>query len=595
MPRYGDEFKRNILADLAGLTGRERAETIARLTAQWGISKQAISAWARKAGQRDDGTVRRDRGRSQVTAKETTVIAATLLTAKRSDGRLPMHTKEAARVLVETGGLETEVSYSTLCRELRRQGLSKAHLRERPPHRSRAYPHPNWEWQIDASNCLQYFFDAGGLGERDIAMQLHRNHPAEFRKIRKQLLRYGVIDPYSGCFVFRYYYETGERARDFLDLLIDAWQPPERWNHWRTPHPAFQFHGVPSRIVADKGAFAKSDMVRQFLKQCGVDLITHLPGRPWAKAYVENEMNQIEQFEVWLKLQTPPDLETVNRWAWEWACRKNCEAAYRAKTDPNGRTRIQRWLTITQEQLQVPAPVDALWSILRDGRARRRVEKNGRVEHRGRWYSVPDTDCWGRWVEVAFNPLTYPDLDVTWRDQEDGRVRAVWRLKKLDVDAGGFLSDSVAPGTYRRPAMTTTQRAMAGLEQAATERYGVSWKGTGDKRIAVRPALGQHKTEIFGQGRDAEAVEGLATLPKAGTPHTVKDPAAERRLTLIELLQAVRNALGRPLTGNENAQIRTGWPEGCRAAEMDAVLDACAGVRKEDGDDEQDQRAASLA
>lgn len=587
MARYGDDFKRSILAELSGLTGRERSEAIARLTAQWGISRQAISAWCRKAGQRDRSPIRRDRGRSQVPAAEIEAVASTLLTAKRSDGRLPMHTKEAVRVLSETGGIETDVSYSTLCRELRRHGLSKPDLRRRTPHRPRAYAHPNWEWQVDASNCLQYFFDAAGLGERDIAMALHKNHPAEFRKIRRQLLRYVVIDPYSGCFVFRYYYEAGERAKDFLDFLIDLWQPPERWNHWRAPHPAFQFHGVPSRLLADKGAFAKSDMVRQFMRQCEVELITHLPGNPRAKGFVEGAMNHVEQFEVWLKTQAPPDPATVNRWAWEWACRRNCEEAYRAKIDPSGRTRLQRWLTITREQLRVPAPAEVLWSILRDGRARRKVETNGRIVHKGNWYSVPDTEVWGRWVDVAFNPLTYPDLDVTWRDQEDGRVRAVWRLQKLQQDAGGFLSDCAAPGTIRRPAATRTQQAIPTLERRATELYGVAWRGTGDKRIAVRPALGQHKTAIFGQGRDAEAVEGLVTLPKAGTPHEIRDPAAERRLTVMGLLGELADALGRPLTREENARIRAAWPEGCRMNEIDGIADGLHGGRREGHDARQ--------
>src|SRR5574337_634071 len=175
MPRYGDEFKRSIVNDLAGLTGRERADAVRRLASFWKVSEQAISTWCMKAGRPAREQARRDRGQSRASEEVIHEVASALLMAKRSDGRLPMHTKDAVRVLTETGGIETDVSYSTLCRELRRHELSKTDLRRRTPYQSRAYAHPNWEWQIDASNCIQYFFDTEGLGERDIAMALHKN------------------------------------------------------------------------------------------------------------------------------------------------------------------------------------------------------------------------------------------------------------------------------------------------------------------------------------------------------------------------------------------------------------------------------------
>lgn len=575
-----------ILDALDGLEGKARAAEVTRLVASWGISKQAISAWARKAGQRVTA-VRRDRGRSKVAQETVKVIASDLLIAKRSDGRLPLHTSTAIARLRECGAIDTDAAYSTICRELRRHDLSKRDLRRSTPYRSRATAHPNAEWQIDASNCLQYYFTAEtGLGERDIAMQLHKNHPAEVRKITRELIRYVIVDHYSGAFVFDYVYAAGERALDFLRLLTDVWQPPARWNHWRSAHPAFQFHGVPARILADQGAFGKAAMAREFLDRCGVELMTHLPGNPRAKGSVEGHMPYIEQFESGLKSHPPRDLQELRRWAWEWAVRINCTEPLQRKGDRSGRTRLQRWLPITREQLRVPTlDQTGLMGMLRTGRQPRTVGMNGRLFYQHFTYRVPDTNTWGRTVDVAYNPITYPEIDVTWRDQEDGHVLAIWRLQPLQVNAGGFLSDCAQPGEVRRPAATATQRALPELERIASERSAVTWKGTGDKRIAMAGALNAPRTPIY--GRDLQRADGVATLPKAGTPAESRDPAAERRLTVMGLLGELADALGRPLTRDENARIRAAWPEGCRTSEIDAIADGLHGGRREGHDARQ--------
>lgn len=581
--RCSDDFKRDIVGELDGLDGRERAERVKSLAKFWGISKQAISTWCRKAGHRDDRTVRRDRGRSVLTDDHLKAIAGTVNTSKRLDGRMIMPVCDAAEMLQQRGACP-EVSRSTIYRELRRHDQSIRHLLKPTPFRYRSTEHPNEEMQLDVTNCVQYFLDVGGLGEREIAMELHRNHPREFRKIRRELLRYAIVDHYSGMFWFQYYYAAGESAADTLDFFCRAVQPKG--------HHAYQFHGIPDRLFVDQGSLARAKMSATLLDLLGVDLVTHLPGNPRAKGLVEWLHRHLLRLEARLKLRRPASLEELNQWAWEYAVMVCVTRPYRQKIDPRGLTRQQRWLAITPEQLRIPQPVEVLKRAVDAGKQRRKVDGGGRFTYDGLLYEVPDTNAWGEWIMVHYNPYESGRAVVATWAAEGGETRGQWRCQPLRLRPDGWLEDTSLPGTIRRPAATATQQARPGLEAYAQEAYGIRWKGAGDKRYAVAPPLGEHKDSPF--GADLESSERVHTPLKAGTAHEIKDPAAERRLTVVELLQAVRNALGRPLAAEENAHVRTGWPEGCRQAEVEAVLDALTGGRKEDDDGDR-ARATGVA
>jgi transposase-like protein len=212
------DVRRAVVESLAGLTGRARTETVQRLAAFYAVSPQTISAWTRQAGQRVRAA-RADRGRSRLSPEDLTRVAAMVAATRRLDGDIILPVRDAVAVLQDTGLFTSPVSSSTVYRQLRAQGLSMQHLKQPTPFRYRASAHPNAEWQLDASNCVQYFLDAQGLGERDIAMELHRNHPAEFRQIRREMLRYIVVDHHSGMYLMQYRYAAGETAQDTLDVL----------------------------------------------------------------------------------------------------------------------------------------------------------------------------------------------------------------------------------------------------------------------------------------------------------------------------------------------------------------------------------------
>ncbi|GEM_PF-3140818 len=580
--RFSDDFKRGIVLELDGLDGRDRSDRVTRLATWWGISKQAISTWCRKAGRRDGRTVRRDRGRSALTDDHLTAIAGTVNTSKRLDGSMIMPVCDAAEMLQQRGACP-EVSRSTIYRELRRRDRSVRHLLKPAPFQYRSTAHPNEEMQLDATNCVQYFLDTGGLGEREIAMELHKNHPREFRKIRRELLRYAIVDHHSGMFWFQYYYAAGESASDTLDFFCHAIQPKG--------HHAYQFHGVPRRLFVDRGSLARAKMSTTLLGLLDVDLVSHLPGNPRAKGLVEWVHRFLLRFEARLKLRRPASLEELNRWAWEYAVKICVTRPYRQKTDPRGLTRQQRWLTITPEQLRIPQPADVLKRMVNAGTQPRTVDVGGRFTYDGLLYRMPDTNAWGERITVHYNPYESGRAVVATWTTEDGAIRGQWRCQPLRARPDGWLEDTSLPGTIRRPAATATQRAMPELEAYAQETYGIRWKGAGDKRYAVAPPLGEHKDSPF--GADLESSSRVVTPPKAGTPHEVRDPAAERRLTVMGLLGELSEMLGRALTREENARIRAAWPAGCRMDQVDDVMDQVTGGELPRPDTEEERHGTS--
>jgi transposase InsO family protein len=573
------DVRRAVVESLAGLTGRARAATVRQLAATYAVSPKPNTAWPRAAG-RGVRAPRADRGRSGVPTPELLTVAATVATSKRLDGDVILPVCDALELLRESGRLTAPVSRSTVYRHLRAQALSVRHLRRPTPFRYRASAHPNAEWQLDASNCVQYFLDDQGLGERDIALQLHRNHPAEFRTIKRELLRYLVVDHASGMFYLQYRYAAGETAADTLDVLTEAILPKA--------HPSYQFHGVPFRLLVDQGSLARAKLSQQWLALLQIELVTHLPGNPRAKGLVEWGHKFALRFEARLKLQRPRDLAELNRWAYDWSVKVCTTWPYRVKTS-EGLTRQQRWLTIPPAQLRIPRDAvtgqvldaAALRRLLRTGEQRRKVDGGGRFSFEGRWYAVPDSNAWRDWVWVRYHPYEFPAVEAVWRG-EAGVPRAIWRCQPLAVREDGWLEDTARPGTIRRPAATVTQRAQPELERVASETFGVTWTGTGDKRRAEAPALGMHRVAVF--GREAEAAAGLVTLPQAGTPLPIADPEAERRLTLMQLLGELHQALGRWLTPEENARVRQAWPEGVPLRELGAVIETFTPTRQEDDD-----------
>ena len=142
---------------------------------------------------------------------------------------------------IATGG----VSANRFIARLREENISAKDLLKPSPHQRLLSDHPNHVWQFDVTNCLQYFLDSKkGLGERDTEMTMYKNKIVKTAKaIKKELLRYAVVDHCSGAFFFLYYYASGERAVDGGNFLFHAMRPKDELikNTW--PEVPFRVNG----------------------------------------------------------------------------------------------------------------------------------------------------------------------------------------------------------------------------------------------------------------------------------------------------------------------------------------------------------------
>ena len=205
-------------------------------------------------------------------------------------------------------------------------------------HKTLLSDHPNHVWQFDVTNCLQYFFDDKGFGERDQEMELDKNRLlSAAKKIKKQLLRYVIVDHCTGAFYLRYFYATGERAEDGERCFFEAMRPKdeliERLYNDEAEITArkgqYKFHGVPFCVYADKGSISRAKKFQNLFDALHIRFDTHMPGNPRAKGMVEGLMRIINRFEARLIFKRPQDLDEINRWAFDWCIKMNATHMFR--------------------------------------------------------------------------------------------------------------------------------------------------------------------------------------------------------------------------------------------------------------------------
>jgi hypothetical protein len=135
-------------------------------------------------------------------------------------------------------------------------------------------------------------------------------------------------------------------------------------------------------------------------------------------------------------------------------------------------------------------------------------------------------------------------------------------------------------------------RAKTEMEKQA-ESLGISWKGTGDKRMAVAPPVGfESPLTVF--GHQADKVGNIEFIERKGTPLDVK-PAADmpentaitsnaaevarsigmRKISLTEFLKKLRSEIG-VIAPAMNADLRARYEQGIDVKESEEVIRAIA-------------------
>ncbi len=444
------------------------------------------------------------------------------------------------------------------------------------PHSGSFSDHPNHVWQFDVTNCFQYFLDKRkGMGERDEELELSRNKIVRTAKtIRRELLRYAVVDHCSGAFYFRYFYATGERKEDGAQFLFEAMRPKEDLS------PAckgkYHFQGVPFLLVADKGSIVAAKANQALFESLKMDLETHLPGNPRAKGAIEGLMKHLGPFESRLRLRRPSSLDELNAWALDWCIYVNAGRMMRGVAP-----RSALWSTITREQLRI-CPDERLYKLLmREPVIERTADGSCFVSVDGRAYRVPDTESARKKVKVVRHPFEYPSVEVHF----NGRV---WLCEPVERDRYGRLTDGVRYGEYRSPKQTETQVAKKEMEKTAVE-WGVTWTGTGEKRRAIAPPVGHESPlQVFGNHAD-KVPENVQFIERQGVPLDVEEPGplteqparkgpievsrtgVSRMVSLANLLSRLAEEMG-AVPREINRALREAYPDGVPADQLEAII-----------------------
>ncbi|PKN04155.1 MAG: hypothetical protein CVU74_08335, partial [Deltaproteobacteria bacterium HGW-Deltaproteobacteria-9] len=203
-----------------------------------------------------------------------------------------------------------------------------------------------------------------------------------------------------------------------------------------------------------------------------IDLQLHMPGNPRAKGAIEGLMHYINTFESGLKFQRPSGLDELNRWALDWCIWVNAEKKMRGVAP-----RSNMWSNITAQQLRL-CPEEELYRLLIKEPTITRIADGSRlISVDNRHYQIPDSMAAGQKVNVVRHPYEYPNVEVHFNGN-------VWLCEPIPEDIYGRVSNGTPYGEYKTPKYTETQKAKTEMEGKA-ESWGITWKGTGDKRMVA--------------------------------------------------------------------------------------------------------------
>jgi transposase InsO family protein len=573
----------HVESSLRGLAPKEAAQKTKELAEHYGVSPASINRYAAARGLRFRKE-RKTKGMSGATREMLLNASTLLLTSRRKSNEIPMPACDAKMILddsgIETGG----VSANRFIARLREENISAKDMLRPSPHQRLLSKHPNHVWQFDVTNCLQYFLDKKGLGERDTEMTMYKNKiVATAKTIKKELLRYAVVDHCSGAFFFLYYYASGERAVDGSDFLFRAMRPKDdlikrTWNGESSAKLGkYRFHGVPLILVTDRGSIVAAKSNQALFDALRIDLQTHMPGNPRAKGAIEGLMKYINRFEARLKFQRPADLNELNRWALDWCIYANGAIKMRDVAP-----RSVLWSYITAEQLRL-CPEEELYRLLIREPAFTRVADGAciiSVDNRS--YQIKDSQAAWQKVNVVRHPYEVPNIEVHFNGK-------IWLCEPILEDIYGRLTNGTIYGDYKTPKHTETQRAKTEMEHKA-EELGITWKGTGDKRMGVAPPVGfESPLKVF--GHQADKVGNLEFIERKGTPleinhpdepenkpiisdaAQVSRPATARMISFTELLKKLCAEIG-VVTPALNNELREKYEQGITLNEAEEVIRA---------------------
>ncbi len=514
-----------------------------------GKSVQHLYRIAKENGFRSGRKKRVDAGtlKSDLADEQVEYVAGLIEVTRRENKGSIMPVERALEIAVDNNAIEDgQISVGGMHRILNARQLSAKHLDAPEPHAEMRSLHPNHVHAFDVSICIQYYLKNGRMAIMD-ERDFYKNKPHNYAKVKARLMRYVLVDHFSGAFFLYYYEAAGENQTNLYDFLCRSWAAKD--------NQKLPFRGVPNLVLMDRGSANTSKAIIAMLGRLGVEVPEGNPYNPRKQGVVEGMHSIIERwFESGLRIQPAHDVATLNEWALDWM------VAFQGKRHHtrHGHTRTQCWLSITREQLREIPERAILQDLFANPEETRKVDGRYRISYRGNEYDLRHVEGLfpGAKVQAVLKPWTWPVIEVRSGDK-------AWDAEPISKVAGGFTERGAVIGEEFKPVHESeTQKARKRIKQVAYGGDNLDKRGE-PKKGAV-PYAG---TQVFGNHADKVEHE---FIPRLGTPMEITREGGERMAPVMELIKLVRKELGTVPT-ELNGRIRRECGEAVKASELDSL------------------------
>lgn len=516
---------------------------------------------------------RSDAGECVLDDAQLKLVAGVLLASLNNKGqRMPVGT--ALDMLRASGQLTVPVSESTVSRQLHARRMHPDDLALPTPSVQLRSLHPNHVWQVDSTTGAYYYLPGGRLRWMP-EDEYYKNKVQNIVKAHSDLLtRYAATDHTSAAFKTRYYL-GGETAANLLDFVTWA----------MTKQPESPVHGVPFVLMMDPGAANKGQLMANFAKRCGIELIHHAPGAARVTGSVEKTHDLVRMhFETRLRFEDPKEMsldrlnETVARWAAAF-----CSSRQHTR---HGRTRYGAWMEISAEQLRVAASLEALREAAHREPEQRRVSNTKTVPYGSRTYDlslVPGVVA-GLKVTLVENPFRAPAIDVLFVDPDTGAES--WHVvEPMKVDEWGYREGAPIIGQQMRTAAHSAVDQLRGDLTRQAYKVGDGLP-TLEEAAKARRMHAQAFAGVVDSMADVNATQVPTFLPRRTTPLPLPERRVEvRRLTVVEACRQLKARLGEAYTPQIYADVLSQWPDGVPEDQLDTLAAHFAPQQPSAGDE----------
>jgi transposase InsO family protein len=529
------QFLCSLSTDLENAKRGEKGRIVQQACGVIGRSEQWVYDQLKALGLMDDRKSRNDRGQSKVSKGECITVSNLMMQSHRDNGKQLMSLKEALSIAVANGLVSSDISSSTVSREMKRHRVHPSQLKQGTPFTQVRSLHPNHVWQFDVSVCVLYYLrkkEGLQVMPRD---EFYKNKPENLERVKNdRVLRYLVTDHNTGTFYVEYFNTPGENAETLVEFLLNAFGK-------RDLDP---FHGVPFMLVWDAGTANQSHLVKGMLDRLDVKHHAHEVGSPRAKGQVERTHDLVEcEFESRLSMCQIDTLEELNAEAKRWSLMFNSTRNHRR----HGHTRFGLWQTIKADQLRIRPEREFCKSLLQKIQpATRKVRGDLTIDFAikgigSNSYSVeciPDV-CIGEQVQVTYNPYTVPEITVIHENLDGEKIH--YTASPIERDAAGF--DITAPvfgQSYKPVRETPVDTARKEMNRDA---YGVDLDRDVKEAQKQRKPVFEGKIDPFADVKQADVPD---FMDRKGQTLKVKTPKrlSDVRLTFPKAVPMIRNSIG---------------------------------------------------